>query len=262
MKTYQLLVILLLIVTPIVVAQSRARAKPAEPDDALGVTIKRDFANAWNHAYQIVRTKELDFSKAALDCAITDIDGSFLAAIVYPELLRYSSIRDRLEIAGMQLLYVNFGETHANFSVGPFQMKPGFARLVEQELGKLDDYRDPQQGLLSFKYSDPAAIRRERLDRLTNINWQLLYLTAFCIVVEHRFAPWLAKKTSLQRLAFFAAAYNGGFHRSAEVIESIASRSDFSEQSKNKSLGKQYGYHNVSGWAYEKLFPRSALFAK
>ena len=48
-------------------------------------------------------------------------------AVIFPELVRYSALRDKIEITLLKALYINLGEEYANFSIGPFQMKPSFA---------------------------------------------------------------------------------------------------------------------------------------
>ena len=51
-------------------------------------------------------------------------------SIVFPELVRYSALRDKMEITLLKTLYVNLGEDYANFSIGQFQMKPSFEFFV------------------------------------------------------------------------------------------------------------------------------------
>src|SRR6185295_3578126 len=46
-----------------------------------------------------------------------------LKAIVFPELIRYNSFFNALEIESLKYLYVKEGKSYADFSVGYFQMK-------------------------------------------------------------------------------------------------------------------------------------------
>lgn len=55
-------------------------------------------------------------------------------AIVFPEVIRYSVIRNKLELHGLFTLYVQYGERYSDFSVGYFQMKPSFARQLELDV--------------------------------------------------------------------------------------------------------------------------------
>jgi len=54
-------------------------------------------------------------------------------AIIFPELVRYSALRDKMEITLLKALYINLGENYANFSIGQFQMKPSFAEMVREQ---------------------------------------------------------------------------------------------------------------------------------
>ena len=51
-------------------------------------------------------------------------------SIIFPEIVRYSALRDKVEITLLKTLYVNLGEDYADFSVGQFQMKPSFAEAI------------------------------------------------------------------------------------------------------------------------------------
>lgn len=63
-----------------------------------------------------------------------NIPAKALMAIVFPELIRYNTVFDALEINSLRYLYVSEGKDYADFSVGYFQMKPSFAEMVEQDL--------------------------------------------------------------------------------------------------------------------------------
>ena len=54
-------------------------------------------------------------------------------AIIFPEFVRYSALRDKMEISLLKTLYINLGEDYANFSIGQFQMKPSFAELIRDQ---------------------------------------------------------------------------------------------------------------------------------
>jgi hypothetical protein len=53
-------------------------------------------------------------------------------SIIFPELVRYSALKDKMEITLLKTLYVNLGEDYANFSIGQFQMKPSFAEMIRE----------------------------------------------------------------------------------------------------------------------------------
>jgi hypothetical protein len=54
-------------------------------------------------------------------------------AVIFPELVRYSALRDKMEITLLKALYINLGEDYANFSIGQFQMKPSFAEIIREK---------------------------------------------------------------------------------------------------------------------------------
>ncbi|WP_038030332.1 hypothetical protein [Thermonema rossianum] len=135
-------------------------------------------------------------------------------AVVYPELLRYSLLRDEVEMYVLRQLYVRYGAGYANFSVGLFQMKPSFAETVEQ-LARRYGCDCP----LAFTETTPEQQRRQRLQCLTQIEGQLLYLKAFLCVAYARF-PALSQMPPEKRIPFLAALYNYGIEASEEEIRS------------------------------------------
>ena len=46
------------------------------------------------------------------------VDVRFRRQVIFPELVRYSAIRDKMEITLLKTLYRNLGEDYADFSVG------------------------------------------------------------------------------------------------------------------------------------------------
>ena len=132
-----------------------------------------------------------------------DIDTDVALAMVFPELVRYNLIRDRIETTGLKLFYTRFGGRFADFSIGPFQMKPSFAEALEETpqalLLGIDDF--------TASPDDAVAIREERVRRLESQDWQLIYLVTVALHLHDRF-PSLA---GAEQVARFAVAYNAGF---------------------------------------------------
>jgi hypothetical protein len=48
-------------------------------------------------------------------------DSQMASAIVFPELIRYSYLRDVIEITALKALYVQYGSGYSDFSIGPFR---------------------------------------------------------------------------------------------------------------------------------------------
>ena len=61
-----------------------------------------------------------------------DIPTERAVAVVFPELVRYSALRDYMETAAVKALYLQKGVKGADFSIGRFQMKPSFAEDIER----------------------------------------------------------------------------------------------------------------------------------
>lgn len=134
-------------------------------------------------------------------------DPAFAKAIIYPELLRYSQFRDQLETIALQVLYIQLGPAYADFSIGPFQMKPSFA-------SRLDD----------LKETEPD--REKRIAALTTTAGQFAYLSSFLSAMDKRYGT-IRWSSTVEKLRFYAAAYNAGFHRSYEGIVKSADKAQF-----------------------------------
>lgn len=156
-------------------------------------------------------------------------DPAFAKAIIYPELLRYSQFRDQLETIALQVLYIQLGTAYADFSIGPFQMKPSFA-------SRLDDLQETEQN------------REKRIAALTTTAGQFEYLHRFLSVMDKRCVN-MRWSSAADKLRFYAAAYNAGFHRSTEDIKILAGREQFklSEWSK-----RSYSYSELALTFYQQ----------
>lgn len=132
------------------------------------------------------------------------IDGNAGIAVVFPELLRYSAIKDCLETASLRVLYVQFGHPYANFSIGRFQMKPSFAETVEQQW-----MQQPEEWRSGFclDTADTPVARKQRLQRLCTAEGQVRYLAMFIRLTASRL-PELPDFTDSLGLRLLATAYN------------------------------------------------------
>ena len=162
-------------------------------------------------------------------------------AIVFPELVRYSALRDKMEITLLKALYVNLGEDYANFSIGQFQMKPSFAEMIRDQtpvvLGRKSG--------ITFKnrsdFDDIKDFRKSIVTDLEDSKSQFNYLLAFLKLCEKKYKT--SRKDDLTRLKFLATAYNYGIDKSASQIESMIDKKFF-----NTKLFKteNYSYADVS----------------
>jgi hypothetical protein len=176
------------------------------------------------------------------------IDPCFALSIVFPELIRYSSISDYIETKALEVLYVQYGRDYADFSIGLFQMKPSFAEQIETDLLKHNlPVKYPYLSRLYPSVNDEVETRKARVIRLKEEKYQLLYLEAFLRVMDtlndDRHYP-----SPEEKLRFYAAAYNTGYFKDEEVIRD--------EMTKNRFYtgmavgGERYSYMDIAAEYY------------
>lgn len=143
------------------------------------------------------------------------INPNFALSIVFPEIIRYSTIQDKLETAGLLSLYVSYGNKYADFSIGRFQMKPSFVEQVER------DYVNYVDKSYSFQIdTNDTRSRLARVSRLNSEAWQVKYLVMFIKVMNSRYA-FLHWKSLNDKLKFYAVAYNAGYTSGEERITEL-----------------------------------------
>jgi len=176
-------------------------------------------------------------------------DHEFVTAIIYPELLRYNYIQDFIETSGLEILYMRYGATIADFSIGHFQMKPSFAENIEKYIEKnADDFYQYKKLIIAHK-ATPVLQRKLRLTRLKQMDWQLTYLHAFIAICDHKF-HFLKFTTSKDKLRFYAASYNIGFHKKYQNILQNENLNTFPNGP--KYLGTQFCYASIASAYYQK----------
>ncbi|POY39315.1 hypothetical protein C3K47_02115 [Solitalea longa] len=172
---------------------------------------------------------------------------NFALSIVFPELVRYSAIRDQMEIGGLKILYVSFGNDYADFSIGRFQMKPSFAEQISNDLRSLQ---------LPYKFSilirnhsiSEENQRKAIVANLESIQKQVLYLTAFYQLCEQRFKS-VSWKSEEEKLRFYATAYNCGYKKPLAYIQQMQNQSYYDISI--SGLGKKYKYADISTYYFK-----------
>lgn len=168
-------------------------------------------------------------------------------SIVFPELVRYSALRDKMEISLLKTLYVNLGEDYADFSIGVYQMKPSFAERVRHEstvfLGRRAGivFKNPAD------YSDIKDFRKSIISDLEDPEGQLAYLISFIRICDKKFN--LFRLNELSRIKFLATAYNFSIDKTALQIAAMTDKKFFS----TKLLRTEnYSYADVSVFWYNQ----------
>ncbi len=164
-------------------------------------------------------------------------------AIVFPELSRYSYIRDVAETSALELSYV-LG-TGADFSIGKLQMKPSFAEAVERLAGDALLSRFPR---VVPTGADEKTRRGLRIQRLKSDEGEADYLTVFLLLMLRRFPDMAGTGPAAVRL--FATAYNSGPERPREELDALASTCFFPY---GKSYqGEQFCYVDIALQYYDQ----------
>jgi hypothetical protein len=166
-------------------------------------------------------------------------------AVVFPELVRYSALRDKMEITLLKTLYRNLGDDYADFSIGVFQVKPSFAERVLVEAYSTMGWK--ARALFkkreAFKNDREyrSAIIKDLEDPVTEFN----YIIAFFKICEKHFTA--DKTDEASKIRLLATAYNAGFWKSKEEIETMYDLKFF-----NTRLFKteNYSYADVSLFWY------------
>ena len=180
------------------------------------------------------------------ECHFFHTDPAIASAVVFPELIRASILRDRIESFGLSMLYVNNGNIYADFSSGIFQMKPSFLEAIEQRTLCDKRYSD---FITIFSYPPGLSEkeqRRERIERIASNEWQCRYLAFFMYVVINEFP--VEKMSKTDRVLFISTAYNSGFLKKYEDIER-AVKTEMFPYGRGVPF-RQYAYSEVALWYY------------
>lgn len=213
-----------------------------------GIDYQKEFAGYYEDAIVLAEKIRPQLERCAVEFSE---DPQVLEAIVFPELIRYNRFYDAIETGSLCALYSRFGSDYANFSIGYFQMKPGFAQSIEKFLhdhtnmesaGKLE--------LGNFVQPENYDVRLDRVKRLQEMDWQIRYLIAFvkCCRLKHGTKE---SRKPIDNLLFLAAAYNSGWEVPGSVIKSKIHRKYFHLEHFNPA--KKYSYADIVLYRYLQI---------
>lgn len=213
-----------------------------------------DFINAQNFE-QIFGDDYLNAQKNMLKndkvinivCSYFENDVLMVKSIVFPELIRYNLLKDFFETASLKILYVQNGSTAVDFSIGEFQMKPSFVENLEKEVERLN--LTQYNFINKFKNQQTESIREERVDRLTDLYWQMVYINCFVSVLDESYKSKLFESYE-DKLRFYASVYNSGINISESQILKNISNKYFPYGKSYKGI--QYSYCDISLYFYKK----------
>jgi hypothetical protein len=183
-------------------------------------------------------------------CQKYDVFYPLAVAVVFPELIRYSAIRDKMEVTLLKALYVNLGEEYANFSIGRFQMKPSFAEAIHDKVPVLKG-RIRNQFRGKIETEDIRKYRASVVKDLEQPESQFLYLIAFLKICENVYP--LKEMNEDRRLRFLATAYNYSFLKSFDEVDKMTDKNFFYT---SLIKAESYSYADISAFWY-KNYPEN-----
>jgi hypothetical protein len=211
---------------------------------SISQTYCENYFSECSYAKEFYRTHIVEFENSAKK---TNESARFLFSIVAPELTQYSWLKDKIESVALKVLYVQKGKGYADFSIGYFQMKPSFIESLEAQIKSYKDTLKRFQEILIPEH-DPMQARITRIKRLETLDWQIKYLEVFVKIVEMKF-KFRSFRSTEDKVAFYASAYNVGFLKSEEVISKISEKQLFPFFAKQK-----FKYKDVSLFFYRDKY--------
>ncbi|MEI6347940.1 MAG: hypothetical protein WCP69_08345 [Bacteroidota bacterium] len=176
------------------------------------------------------------------------VDPFISLSVVFPELIRFNQMQDNIEVTALNTLYIQYGSSYSNFSIGRFQMKPSFAEDIEAEWNCLTPKPECFKSVI-FDSTQTRNNRRMRIQRLDNQVGQLFYLSLFYFIVERKFS--INLKTDLEKVHFYATAYNYGFRRDFEKIKAHILMKEFHTDIFKTKFTTCYSYADISSFFYQ-----------
>ena len=203
---------------------------------------KKVFGSNWEKAESFISENEFWMKQLS---ERYDVSYPLAIAVVFPELIRYSAIRDKMEITLLKALYINLGEDYANFSIGQFQMKPSFAESIHRKVPLL-------KGRLRIQFrekiinEDIRKYRESIVKDLEEPESQFLYLIAFIKICGSVYN--LKEMDDEERIKFLATAYNFSFQKSYEEVAKMTDKKFFYPK---LVRADSYSYADISAFWYE-----------
>jgi hypothetical protein len=200
---------------------------------------KKIFGSDWEKAEAFVSENETWMKQLSEKYSVSY---PVAIAVVFPELVRYSALRDKMEITLLKALYINLGEDYANFSIGQFQMKPSFAESIHQKVPLLKG-RLRNQFREKTRNNDIRKYRASIVKDLEQPESQFLYLIAFLKICGTIYN--LEEMDEDYRLKFLATAYNFSFQKSFDEVEKMTDKKFFYTK---LVKAESYSYSDISAF--------------
>ncbi|MCX6334742.1 MAG: hypothetical protein NT092_10650 [Bacteroidia bacterium] len=180
-----------------------------------------------------------------------EIPYAVAVSVVFPELVRYSALRDKMEITMLKTLYRNLGDDYADFSIGFFQIKPSFAEKIRGEMQAFPGWRAKPVFKKRSAYKNDREYRGAIIADLENPKKEFNYIIAFLRICEKYFPLETADEGS--RIKFLATAYNTGFWKSKDEIDKMSNMKFFNTKLFST---ENYSYADVSLFWYKQYIQK------
>jgi len=205
------------------------------------------FGENWTRALRFVEENQGWMRK---ECKLCQVDYSLAVSVVFPELVRYSAVRDKIEITLLKALYTYKGTEYSDFSVGVFQIKPSCAETVIGEIFRTED-RKLSGYFFKLHRSLPEVEKRKAiLKELEDPEAEFIYVLGMIRLLDKKYEkkPW---NMAGEKVSFYAAAYNAGFNNSEAWIRQQMSAATFHTGMMRPSVC--YSYAGISASFYEEM---------
>ena len=170
-----------------------------------------------------------------------NIESEIIISALFPERIRYSIVQDFFETEALSTIYVSYGSTYVDFSIGEFQIKPSFVEKLEEYIKTSSKLQDKYLHLFP-KTRDVKKKRKNIVSNLKSLKYQLFYISVFYDILIEKFDLLSMNKT--KKINFTASAYNYGFHNTKQEISDNFKSKYFPYGTKYP--GKQYSYTNIA----------------
>lgn len=202
------------------------------------------FGSSWQKAETFISGNEY-WLRPALEK--NGISYPLAVAVIFPEIVRYNALRDRMETVLLKTLYINLGDQYADFSIGIFQMKPSFAEKIRAQAPGIMGRKARRMFSQRTDFKHDWEYRSSIVNDLEDPEKQVNYLIALIKICESRFNL----PDGEERVKFLSTAYNYSFDAPENDIRRMEDQKFF-----NTKLyrSENYSYADVALYWYRKHF--------
>ena len=172
---------------------------------------------AFRSAMALYESLTQGFTAVQDDGGLDELD--FALAIVFPEMLRYSALRNGMEFLATAFVY-SLSPAFGGCTIGHFQMNAAFAETIERYVGQSPFLQSKYPSIAFAGANKRVADRFRRVERINDRQGEADYLAAFIDICTEKFA--LDGMEAEERLVLLATAYNAGMSRTREELEQVS----------------------------------------